>query len=870
MKRTGSAAFLAILGLLVLAAPAAAEFSITEFSASTTGTQAGAHPDVTTRLVIPTGAEGGGEVRDLAVRLPPGLQGAPDAVARCSHASFTLRACPADTQVGWVEATFGPAFGGVTLGFSVFNVEPSSDDLAAELGFFLGQVAMHLAIKVRGDGDNGLTVEDVGISRFPPVKAVELTIWGVPGDPSHDSQRLDATGKPVTPGPLPEVPYFTNPTSCGGELRLHAEANSYQEPDEAVSAETTLPPIGGCGELEFAPTLRARPTTDVTDSPSGFDLDLEVPQNLDPDGLASAQPRDAILTLPEGLVVNPSGADGLEACSPERACPAASSLGSVELDTPAFSEPLEGEVYLAQPHRNPFGSLLAVYVSIRGPGLDIKLPAEIEADHRTGRIKIKLREIPQLPVEHLRVHLFKGALAPLRTPAVCGTYATTSTLTPWSAPDSGPPATPSTRYAIGRAPGGGSCPTSEAELPSSPSFKAGSTAPLAGAFRPFVVNLRREDGTGPFGSFTVSPPPGLLAKLAGVESCPDLSLALAAGRPGRDEEASPSCPAASRVGRVVVRAGAGPEPYAAAGTVYLAGSYQGAPLSLAIVVPAVAGPFDLGTVVARVALHVDPGTAQVTAESDPIPTILHGIPLDVRSVAIGLDRPEFTLNPTSCDPSSVDGALTSSGAVAALRSRFQVGDCSRLAFRPRLALDVLSGTARNAHPAFRAVLRSAGRAANVAAATISLPPGELLDLRHLPALCPSDLPPARCPRASRLGRAQIWTPLLDAPLQGPIYLRRPTGRYPGLLADLRGPYGLGFALRGAFDAASAGRVSIRLSNLPDVPIEKAVFTLAGGRRGVLVNSRSLCGHPGRGLAVLVAHDSRLGSLRPRLRLGDRC
>jgi hypothetical protein len=891
VRRIGALATL--LAFLVLPAAASAEFSIAEFSASTTSSQAGAHPDLTVAAAFPTIAgEGGtvfadGNVRTLVVQLPPGLQGAPGAVARCSQLEFTERRCGAETQVGWVEVALSDSAGNPSLvRLPIFNLQPGSDDVAAEIGFAIGRlVSTHLPIEVRSNGDYGLSVMDVGISRLFYVNAFSLTMWGVPGAPSHDPQRLDMeTHEPVATGPLPRVPFLVNPTSCGEDLTLRAEATSYQEPKKVVAAQTTLPPITDCNEVGFAPTIRARPTTDVADSPSGLDLDLAVPQNLDPDGLASAQLREVTLILPEGLVVNPSAANGLEACSPDQiglksavgdslahfgleppSCPAASSLGDVEIVTPLLSEPLKGSVYLATPHQNPFGSLLALYLSIQGPGLDIKLPGKVEADPESGRITITFENTPQLAMEHLRIHLFKGASALLRTPAVCGTYATASSLTPWSAPASGPPATPKDEYAIVRAPGGDSCAHSDSALPSSPSFEAGSTAPIAGRSLPFVVNLSREDGTQQFGAVTVTPPPGLLAKLAGVDTCPDLALALAVGRPGKVEESSPSCPAGSKVGRAFVDAGAGPKPYTASGTVYLAGPYKGAPFSLAVVTPAVVGPFDVGTVVVRVALYFDSETAQVTAKSDPIPSILEGIPLDVRSLSIRLDRPDFTLNPTSCDPSSVEASLlATSGGAGSLTSRFQVGECRRLRFKPQVALSFSGPTHRSAHPALRAMVKMPKKGATIAVATFTLPETEFLENSHLRGVCSKPRYAARrCPSRSVVGYAKAWTPLLDQPLRGSVYLRASHHMLPDLVASLEGPIHIDLAGRLDFPD---GRIRATFGAVPDAPLSKLVLSLRGGGKGLLVNNSQLCRSKPRASTVFAGHNGKVSRSNPLVKV----
>jgi hypothetical protein len=874
-------AALAVVLLLGAAGKASASFTISSFSAESSSSQAGAHPDFTTDIRFPELSGAGefvtadGNVRQISVKFPPGLLGDPSSIPQCSQARFVARECPVESEVGIATVTVTVSAGESTasaVSYPILNLQPRNPDTTAELGFYASAFAVHLATSARSGGDYGLDVEVAGVPDPVSVLGVRLEIWGVPGDASHESERLDPTTcslgcEPAPPGPYPRAPFFTNPTSCDAPFSVQAVASSHQEPTVFHEAEAALPPITGCDQVEFDPELEARPTTNQVDSPSGLDVDLAIPQDEEPDGLGTAHLRDTAITLPEGLTINPSVVNGLTGCAEEGTeCPASSALGTTEVMTPLFDDALHGRVYLATPHDNPFGSLLALYATVKGHGLNIKLAGEVKADPKTGRLTTTFTENPQFPVEHFRLHLFKGALAPLKTPSGCGKYTTTSSLTPWSAPESGPPATPSDTYAINQGAGGRPC----GAPANTPSFEAGAADPVAGTYSPFVLNLSRPDGSQGFGEISATLPPGLLAKLAGTPPCSEADLAAAAGKSGAADQASPSCPAASRIGSVSVAAGAGPQPFHASGQVYLAGPYRGAPLSLAIVTPAVAGPFDLGTVVVRNAVRIDPDTAQVSAVSDPIPSILQGIPLDIRSVSLHLDKPQFTRTPTSCDPMQVTGSLTSLlGQAASLADRFQVGDCPRLGFKPKLGLKVLGGFARNAHPELRAALRSGRHQANLSAATIALPPGLLLDLRNVGALCATSLPPGACPAASRLGRAEIWSPLLDAPLRGPIYLRSPAGRYPDLLADLHGPYGLGFFLRGSFDATSGG-VGVRLTNLPDMPIEKAVLRLAGGRRGLLVNSRSLCARPGRGRATLLAQDNRQRTLQPRLTVKRGC
>ncbi len=893
MKAAKFAASLTVLAALLFASTASA-YGPTSFEASSTTTTAGAHPDVTTDLVLPSKQleapfiEELGNVRNAVVHLPPGLVGDPTAVPQCAQSAFAENACPPASQIGRVKITLVTNHFSLTPTLSVFNMQPRSADETAEIAFsFAGIITIHMPVSVRTDDDYGLTVSVPGISRaFAPVHVV-LTTWGVPGDPIHDPERFDMINEPVPPTVFPRVPYFTNPTSCDGPLVYGAEADSYQELG-LVNPPLTYSesPRTNCDELEFSPTLKARPTTNAADAPSGLDVDLAMAQNEDPDGTASAALRDAVVTLPEGLVVNPSSANGLQACSPAQigmttavgdpnahfdraapSCPTGASLGRAEVEVPAFADPLKGTVYLASPQQNPFDSLLALYLVVEGHGLVIKLAGKVTADPQTGRLTTAFTENPQQPVSHLRLSLFGGAVAPLRTPATCGKYATTSLLTPWSAPQSGPPAQPKDEYEITQGPGGKGCGTPA----NAPSFEAGSMAPIAGAYRPFVVNLRREDGTQQFSSVTLSPPPGLLAKLAGTPTCSDADLAAAAAKSGAAEQASPSCPAASAIGTVHAQAGAGPTPYNAPGTAYLTGPYKGAPLSLAIVTPAVAGPFDLGTIVVRTALKLDPKSAQVTAISDPIPTILDGIPLDIRSVSIRLDKPGFTLNPTSCDPTSVGGSLLStSGAAAALSSRFQLAECGQLKFKPALQLSLKGATKRGGYPALTAVLRPRPGDANIAAVSVALPHSEFLAQEHIRTVCTRvQFAADACPAGSIYGQATATSPLLDYPVSGPVYLRSSDNPLPDLVLSLHGPASqpIRFEAAGRTDAVNGG-IRNTFDFVPDVPLTKVTLQLQGGKKGLLVNSRNLCAAagPAKADALYSAHNGSAYEASPQLKV----
>jgi hypothetical protein len=899
---------LAIMATWLVAAPAHAEFGITALSNNALkpngdlDNRAGAHPfELVTRVDFTTkpGAslEPTENLKTLRVDFPVGFAGNPTAMPRCSDEQLDNGTCSTKSQVGLVEVAQGTGESQPTeLTVPLYNMDAPLGE-PAQFGFVPALFPVRSHVSVRTDSDYGLSYELQNIPQPTALVGTEVTLWGVPYDSSHDAERgqicqdspfghfclpLQNNGPP---GPVqsPHLPFLTNPTSCGGQpLVTKVTASSWQSPGVFTSAIVESPPIEGCEALEFEPSLKARPTTNAADSPSGLDVDLEIPQTEDPEGLATSHLRKAVVTLPEGMVVNPSSANGLQACTPAQiglktavgvphasfnlakpSCPDSASIGRVEVDTPAFEDPLKGQVYLASPHENPFGSLLALYLVIEGHGLVIKLPGEVSADPQTGRLTTSFEENPQLPVEALRLRLVAGALAPLRTPSTCGTYSTTSVMTPWSAPQSGPPPTPSDSFSISKGAGGQGCASSAAQLPNAPAFEGGSTSPIAGTYKPFVVNLRREDGSQQFSSVTLTPPPGLLARLAGTATCSDAALAAAAAKPGNEESASPSCPAASQVGTVYAQAGAGPSPYNASGKVYLGGPYKGAPLSLAIVTPATAGPFDLGTIVVRTALNVNPLSAQVTAVSDPIPTILQGIPLDIRSVSIRLDKPEFTLNPTSCDPMSVLGKVTSIfNQSAGLSNPFQLAECGRLGFKPKLSLSLKGQVKRAGNPALTAVLTAPAGEANIADTTVLLPSTTFIDNRHINNPCTRvQFNENACPAKSILGTATAYTPLLEKPLTGPIYFRSNGGEreLPDLVADLNGQ--IHVTLVGFIDSAGRKgsekrRLRTRFENVPDAPVSKVVLSLYGGKRGLIQNSVNLCKHPGQATVQMEAQNGR--------------
>jgi hypothetical protein len=543
------------------------------------------------------------------------------------------------------------------------------------------------------------------------------------------------------------------------------------------------------------------------------------------------------------------------------ACPETSEIGTVRIDSPAIlGHPLSGTVYLASPEANPFGSLLAIYIVVEDPatGIVVKLPGRVEADPQSGRLGVTVTEAPQLPFEDLQIELFKGTSAPLRTGVACGTYTVETQMTPWSAPEAAV-RRPKDSFTITGGAGAGACVAGEASAPATSRFEAGTIEPSAGAYSPFTLTLSRPDGARPLSAIDTTLPEGLLARLGGVASCPDAALALASSRSGAQEQAAPSCPAASRVGSVAIAAGAGPTPYNLSGSAYLAGPYKGAPFSLAVITPALAGPFDLGTVVVRVALHVDPHTTRVHAVSDPLPTVLKGVPIDLRSFSLNLDAAGFTKNPTSCNP------LAFNGASSAQSAHFQVGDCANLGFGPKLELALTGATKARAHPALKATVSfpAKGEDGNLASASLTLPKALRLTKSRLGTVCNKAQSAAgSCPPASVIGQAKLTTPLSAAPLQGPVYLRATGAKgLPDIVADLDGAVHV--VLEGRLQATKSGAVRAGFEALPDAPISRFTLNIEGGKKkGVLENAANLCARSLKAEALFVGQNA-VGSEQSR-------
>jgi hypothetical protein len=875
MRRVSGALALACAVLAVLASSAGAdpsEYGIEDLSASLSTLQAGAHPDLTTTIKFkqdPAGEEFAGEkplfaqAKNVYVETPPGLLGNPNALTACSAARFADPdgVCPYSSQVGLTVVD--------TRGFGreihepVYLLEsPAAGGVVARLGFWAVAYPIFFNVELRSDGDYGLTVAAESIPGLAEVIRVRTTIWGVPADASHDTQRITswegaqgAKSSPPRSAGVTALPFLTNPTSCGRELQLSVVTDSYSIPGVFVRADTSLGTIVGCDSLSFSPTFTATPTSRRAASPAGLESILTNPQNETPNTLANSAMREARVVLPEGMTIAAGAAEGLEACSAQQAgyrskqtpqCPAASKLGIAEIDVAALERPIHGALYQRTPEP---GNLFRVWLTVDELGLHLALPGELEVDHESGQISATFADVPEAPVRLVRLSVFGGSRGPLATPSACGTYRTHFELYPHSGK---PPVSGEAPMVIDQG-----CDTGGF----APKLSAGATNPSAGGFTEFLADITRESGERNIAGASATLPPGVTAKVAGVALCEGIAVTTG------------DCPEASRIGSVAAASGPGatplwvPQADKEPTAVYLAGPYLSAPYSFVVKVPAQAGPFDLGDVVTRVAAHIDPQTARVTAVSDPLPQMLEGVPLSYRHIHLEVDRPEFTVNPTSCEPMAVEGVFTSdTGQQASADSRFQVGGCRGLGFKPRLSLRLKGGTGRGDHPALSAILTPRPGDANIASVSVAFPKSEFLENAHIRTVCTrADFAASNCPQGAIYGKARAITPLLDFPLEANIYLRSSDNLLPDVVPDFRGPpeHPIKFESAGRVDSVNGG-IRNTFDFIPDVPITRVLVRLQGGKKGLLVNSRDICAHTYRATVKFTAHNGMRHTIRPKM------
>jgi len=866
--------------------------------------QAGAHPDEqTVSIDFATGTDPlkgslwpAEPVKDIDVQLPPGQVGDPTAADTCTATQLSntvgiiaMPLCPSTSQVGTtlIRANTRGANISFWIGpLPIFNMQPPPG-VPARFGFnALGSLVM-LDASLRTGGDYGLSVTARNVPEALTLIGSTIAFWGVPASPSHDAERAcpggvsPADGGATCRSGAPLKAFLRNPTSCpppGVGLPTTLLIDSWFDPGDFTSATYVsheLPgypfapsawgaPVGttGCERVPFDPSLQGTPTNTRVASPSGFSFDVSLPQNSDPNQIGEGDLKRATVTLPEGMHVSASSAHGLAACSPEQIrlhdatspdCPDAAKLGSVTVETPLLARPLEGAVYLASPHDNPFGTLLSLYLVAEGSGVVVKLAGRIDADPVTGQLTTTFDDNPQTPFSKLHLQLDGGPTAPLALPRTCGAFTTRAQLESWS----GKVVDVVSTFSVDGDDHGGPCPPPRF----SPSFTAETTHPIAGATSTFNLALARDDADQQLGRVTVDMPEGLTAKIANATLCSDA------------QAQAGNCPESSRVGRVTVGAGAGPDPfYIDAGRAYLTGPYKGAPYGLAIVVPAVAGPFNLGDVVVRSSIFVDKHDATVRVVSDVLPTILQGIPLDVRDVRVSVDKPNFFLNPTSCARKTIAGKVESTeGSDADVSSSFQVGECERLAFTPRMAIRVggKGHTHRGATTPLVTTLRMPSGGANLRSVRVSLPTTINARLTVINDACTRDQFEHGDCQDAKAGTAVAVTPLLRDPLRGNAYFVKNGHAIPDLFIALRGQ--VDFDLIGRITIPGSKHLATTFDHVPDVPVRSFTLRLAGDRKnGSVGAATNLCSSRGRrGKAQLdyVAQNGKVRHVRQALKIG---
>ncbi len=825
--------------------------------------------------------------KDLLIDLPAGFIANPTVTAQCSAAELANAQgaepeplCPQASQVGTTLVRLNDLPEPVVLGpLPVFNMEPAPGE-PARFGFNVAGTVVTLDAQFRSDSDYGLTLSAADLPQALALAGISLTLWGTPSDPLHDAERgcpgqLNPwRGGPTCSSGARLTAMLRNTTYCGNGLPTTLSVDSWTHPDAFQSATFSnhappgypSPPSAwgaqlrptGCDKVPFDPTLTVAPASPAqAGQPDAFSFDLNLPQSYDTTSIGESDLRQAVMALPEGMRVSPVGSNGFAGCSPdeigldttdEPTCPDASTVGSATIATPLFDQPLTGSVYLAMPDDNPFGSALAIYLVAEGPGLIVKLPLDVEADPDTGQLTAAFDDFPQLPISDLQLQLSGGPHAWMALPDACGQFATHALATSWS----GRAVASESDFTVSQGAGGGPCPTppppppptprphphapapaaAPPPAPFAPAFAAGTANPVAGASASFHVQVTRTDRDQQLGVLSVDLPTGLLGKIAGTVLCP-----AGAANTG-------ACPGASRLGDATVGAGGGAGARSTStGPVYITGPYKGSPFGLSIVVPAAAGPFALGSMVVRAAIDVDRRSAQLHVVSDPLPTTLHGVALDLREVRVAVDKPRFVVNPTSCGVKHVLGTVNSVlGAIAHVSTRFQVAGCAKLAFAPKLALTVGAAhrTKAGTSTPLSATLTQTPGQTNLRSVTVGLPRtlrAGLPDVKRACSLASYDA--GRCAANARVGVAVAVTPLLRKPLRGRVYLvKNPARATPDLMVALRGAVSLD--LTGKVSISRRGRVALSFDTLPDAAIATFTLRLGAGGSGPVRIAADLC------------------------------
>ncbi len=872
-------------------------------------TQAGSHPfQITGTIALDQGPDASSlnappqagpaeEAKDIVARMPPGMIADPASVPRCLLWEFLESdglgerpECSQQTAVGVASVTAQePGSGTYTFAAPIFNIEPEAGE-PARFGFVFqqGAVPVFLNTSVRsGPGEDwGVDLNTNDLPRSVGLISVRVTFWGAPSRTVHGAARgwgcLDAARGEREHAYEPCKRYveelhppalLTLPTSCTGPLRSSVRADSWDAPGEQVTfpSSEVLPALSGCEQLQFSPSISTEPTTHAASSASGlaFDLSFDSEGLLDADSLAQSDLQKTVVGLPPGVTIDPSAGVGLGACTAAQfaaatlssvagvGCPEDSRLGTVEIETPLLFTTVYGTMYLAQPYENPFsepghpgGSLIAIYVVARSRaerGILVKLSGKVSADPVTGQLTVTFENDPELPFGRFNFHFKEGQQAPLITPSTCGTYTTQAQLTPFSEPAE--PLLDASSFQITSGSQGSACPAAGLP-PFEPKIQALTLNNDAGVFSPLSIELSRSDAMQEIADYSTDLPVGITANLTGVPFCPETDIEASRHRTGVQEENEPSCSQASLIGHSLVGTGVGSVLDYVPGKLYLAGPYHGDPFSVVSVTSAVVGPFDLGTIVIRFALAIDPYTAQVRIDptgSEPIPTIIDGIVTHVRDIRVSIDRPDFTLNPTSCQAKPVSSALTSDhGQTVTVSTPFQAVKCPELSFKPTFRASTKGKTSRVDGASLSVSLKmpiKLGEQSNIRQVKVELPkqlPSRLTTLQKACTEAQFNTDPAGCPTASKIGYASATTPILPVPLTGPaIFVSHGGEAFPSLILVLQG-YGVTIDLVGSTYISPKGITSTTFKTVPDQPVGGFQLTLPQGPYSALTAIGDLC------------------------------
>lgn len=865
LRRIAAVALATGLVIAVQASPATASQEIDSFSSSISTTQAGGHPDIVTEFALDS--PGAPEAaRNITIESAEGVFGNPRAIQQCSSVDFALQQCQSASQAGLItlRANYesNPNF---LLGTApVYDMDPE-DITPARFGFIVPilNIPITIPVTVRTADDYGLRFTVSNITQLTPLSEAKITFWANPAEEAHDGQRF-AKGSPGNPAGCPEStgtgciatpipaaiavhPLTDNPSLCTGEpLPVHLEVETYQDPTHITEAEDTFDPVDGCEKVTFKPVLSASPTTKEADSAAGMDIVLSNPQPLGY-AVTPSQLHSAVVAFPPGLTINPDAADGQTACTDAQAnfgsegpanCPDSSKIGTIGIHSTALDGTLEGSLYIGEPKP---GDQYRVFEIVDGFGMHAKLLGSFRPDPVTGQVTAYFNDLPQVPFDEFAIHLFASDRGLVATPTRCQLYTTEAEFFPWNT--SLPEVVSKQNFSLSSGPQGDSCP---GEIrPFAPRLAAGTSESVAGAHTHFALQLDRDDGDQFLGKLNFTMPPGLTGSLIGIDYCPEAAIAASAQNSGKAEQLIGTCPASSQIGTTNVAAGPGSHPFHATGRMYLAGPFKGAPLSLIAVTPAVAGPYDYGVQVVRVAINVDPLDGHVIADSETVPSIIGGIPIRMRSIRVSIDRPEFMINPTNCSAFSIDSqGIGDQGTVADFSSYFHVDNCSALPFKPEMTIRQVGGrkgTPRTADPSLKIDLTTRPGDANVKSVSVTLSSAFEIDSTHLGNICSEkELATTRCVGRQAIGNATTTTPLLGEPLSGPVYAVSGSGGLPRLAFLLDGQVNL--LPRADTRTVRGGRLQTTVPVVPDAPIGHFQMTVFGGSKGYLSNTRDLCKH----------------------------